>query len=153
MTKNVDKVKSINKIQDGIITYTDLNVPARPLFSNRYKIAGKPDYIVKKNDNYIPVEVKSSSYNFPQKNHILQLAAYCHLVEETYKNFVPYGVLVYHKSKQYKIPFDPSLRFELENSINNMKYVLQTGQLSRNHSDQNRCRNCSMRSYCDVKII
>jgi len=149
----VNKIKTIHKIQDGIITYSDLNIPAKPLFSYHYKIAGKPDYIVKKNNQFIPVEVKTGGYNTPQKNHVLQLAAYCQLVEETYKSFVPYGVLVYNKSKQYKIPFDPNLRFELEHSIKNMRYILQTRILTRNHNDQNKCRNCSMRSYCEMKII
>ena len=150
--RNVKNIKNINKIQDGLITYSDLNIPAKPLFSYRYKIAGKPDYIVKKDNHFIPVEVKTGTYNTPLKNHVLQLAAYCQLVEETYKSFVPFGVLVYNKSKQYKIPFDPKLRFELEQSINKMKYILQTNSISRNHNDQNRCRNCSMRQYCEMKI-
>jgi len=130
-----------------------LNIPAKPLFSYHYKIAGKPDYIVKKNNIFIPVEVKIGEYNSPQKNHVLQLAAYCQLVEETYKSFVPYGVLVYNKSIQYKIPFDPKLRFDLEHSIKDMRYLLQTRLLSRNHNEKNRCRNCSMRLYCEMKII
>ncbi len=130
-----------------------MNIPAKPLFSNYYKIVGKPDYIVKKNNQFIPVEVKTGVYNIPQKNHVLQLAAYCQLVEENYKNFVPFGVLVYNKSKQYKIPFDPKLRYELEYSIKNMRNILKTRSLSRNHNDQNRCKNCSMRSYCERKII
>ena len=151
--KNVKKVKKIHKIQDGEITYSDLNIPAKPLYSYYYKIAGKPDYIVKKNNQFIPVEVKTGDNNIPQKNHVLQLAAYCQLVEENYKSFVPFGVLVYNKSKQHKIPFDPTLRFELEQSIKDMKYILQTKSLTRNHNDPNRCRNCSMRSYCEMKII
>jgi CRISPR/Cas system-associated exonuclease Cas4 (RecB family) len=54
-------------------------------------------------------------------NHIFQLAAYCHLVEENYGGFVPYGVLVYEDRHQYKIPFDPKIRFELESTINEMR--------------------------------
>lgn len=123
------------------------------MFSNYYKITGKPDYIIKKNGKYIPVEVKTGRYNTPQKNHVLQLAAYCQLVEETYNSFVPYGILVYNKSEQYKITFNPLLRFELEKSIKNMKYILKNGLPLRNHNDQNRCRNCSMRAYCKIKLI
>jgi CRISPR-associated exonuclease Cas4 len=151
--KDVSNIKSTYQIQDGKITYSDLNIPAKPLFSNHYKITGKPDYIIKKNNQYIPIEVKSGGHNTPQKNHVLQLAAYCQLVEETYKSFVPYGILVYDNSYQYKIPFDPGLRFELEHSIKNMKHILKTGLFSRNHNDQNKCKNCSMRIYCKMKII
>ena len=123
------------------------------MFSYQFRIAGKPDYIVKKNSQYIPVEVKTGSYNIPQKNHVLQLAAYCQLLEETYNSFVPYGVLVYNNLNQFKIPFNPKLRFDLEQSIKNMKYTLQNGLISRNHNDNNRCRNCSMRFYCEMKLI
>jgi len=150
--KNVNNIKTIHKIQNGEITYSDLNTPAKPLFSNHYKIVGKPDYITKKNNQYIPVEIKTGAYTFPQKNHILQLAAYCQLVEETYKSFVPYGILVYNKSNQFKIPFNPKLRYELEKTIKNMKHILKTEVISRNHNDIIKCINCSMRLYCKLKI-
>ncbi len=39
-------------IQDGKITYSDLSKPGKPFFSKRYRIVGKPDYIVKKNKRY-----------------------------------------------------------------------------------------------------
>lgn len=152
--RDVDKLKMKHKIQDGKITYSDLNKPAKPLFSKRYRISGKPDYIIKKNNLYIPVEVKTGYHNEPQKNHIFQLAAYCQLVEDNYGSFVPCGILVYNDtSQQYKIPFDPKIRFELESTIRKMRHLLKTGEIIRNHNDPQKCKHCSMRTYCNTKII
>jgi CRISPR/Cas system-associated exonuclease Cas4 (RecB family) len=107
---------------------------------------------VKQNRYILPVEVKTGNHKVPQKNHILQLAAYCQLIEDNYGGFVPYGVLVYDDTYQYKIPFDPKIRFELETTINKMRYSLKTGKITMNHSDIRRCRACSMKKYCNIKI-
>lgn len=145
-------MKKKYNIPGGKITYSDLNKPAKPYFSKRYRITGKPDYIVMKNKHYIPVELKTGMHDKPQKNHIFQLAGYCHLLEENYGGFVPYGILVYNNSTRYKIPFDSKTRFELESTINNMRRLLKTGRIERNHNKYHKCKNCSMNSYCNVKI-
>jgi len=116
-------------------------------------IAGKPDYVVEKKGLKIPVELKTGYSNSPKNNHIYQLAVYCHLLEENYGTFVPYGVLVYNNSCEYKIPFNPRVRFELEKIIKDMRYSIKTKNISRNHNDDKKCINCSMRKYCNNKII
>jgi len=152
INRDIKNIKNRYKIQQGKITYSDLNKPARPFFSKKYRIAGKPDYVIQKKERFIPVELKTGSYNSPHKNHVFQLASYCHLLEENYNVFVPYGILVYNNDTQFKIPFNPQLRFELENSIKQMRHVLKTNKISRNHDNIFRCRNCSMRQYCNNKI-
>jgi len=138
------------KIPKGKITYSDLNVPAKPFFSKRYRTTGKPDYVIVENGKYIPVELKSGSHNMPRQNHIMQLASYCQLLEDTYGGFVPYGRLVYSNS-DFKISFDPKLRFELGSVMNLMRESLQNGKIQINHSDINKCRSCSMKKYCKDK--
>lgn len=140
------------RIQKEEITYSDLNKPAKPLFSKRYKITGKPDYIIRKNNSFIPVEVKTGKYNNLHKNHIFQLAAYCQLLEENYGGFVPYGILVYNNNQQYKIPFDPKMRYELEAVVKEMRFTLKNNNFTRNHNDIGKCINCSMRCYCESKL-
>jgi CRISPR-associated exonuclease Cas4 len=152
MKKNVEKIKTRNRIQEGKITYSDLSIPANPFFSKKYRITGKPDYIVKQNKYFIPVELKTGNHNEPQKNHIFQVAAYCQLLEENYGGFVPYGILVYNNTEQYKIPFDPRIRFELASTIKKMRQSMKSGKIMMNHSDFRRCKACSMRGYCSNKI-
>jgi len=109
--------------------------------------------MIQKDNHYIPVEVKSGIYKKPQKSHIFQLAGYCQLLEENYVTFVPFGILVYNDGSQYEIPFNPSLRFEFESTLKNMRSTLKTGRITRNHMDSFKCKNCSMRTYCEVILM
>jgi CRISPR-associated exonuclease Cas4 len=135
-------------IPDGMILYSDLNVPAALLFSKRSRLAGKPDYIVQKKNRFIPVEVKSGLGTHPHQSHVLQLAAYCQLLEDTSGMFVPEGILVYN-NVPYTIPFDPKLRFELESVMKNMRASLRNGAVKRNHQEPWRCHHCSMKRFCN----
>jgi CRISPR-associated exonuclease Cas4 len=134
-------------IPDGMILYSDLNVPAAPLFSKRSRLAGKPDYIVQKENQCVPVEVKSGGGSHPHQSQVLQLAAYCQILEDTSGVFVPEGILVYN-NVPYTIPFDPKLRFELESVMKSMRASLRSGVVKRNHQEPGRCRHCSMKRYC-----
>lgn len=136
----------------GKIVYTDLDKPAKTIFSEKYRLAGKPDYIVKRKNNYIPIEVKKVESNSPFKNHILQLASYCLLLEDKFKKEVPFGVLVYSKGQQFKIPFDENLRRELSKIISNIKNSIRKKSVMRNHNFVNRCLFCSYRHVCNQKI-
>ena len=152
LKSRVRKTKKSYNIQEGKIEYTDLNNPAKPLFSRKYRLAGKPDYIVKQKKHFLPVELKTGGSNKPKKGHILQLAAYCQLIEDNYQGFVPYGILVYNNKDLFRIPFDPKLRFELENTLASMRNYMKAGKLVLNHNDPARCVNCSMRKHCNIKI-
>ena len=151
--RDSNTLRTKHRIQEGKIAYSDLSALAKPLFSKRYMLTGKPDYVVKRNKHYIPVEVKTGVYDEPQKSHVFQLATYCQLLEDNYGGFVPYGVLVYGGSQQYKIPFNPRIRFELDSTVKTMRYIMKTKKVSRNHDDVRRCINCSMRTYCEVKML
>lgn len=139
-------------IPDGGITYTDLNRPAEPLFSSRLGLAGKPDYIVKFEGQYIPVEAKSGVTEEPYRNHVLQLAAYCILLEETYNRTVPFGVLVYGDGRQFSIPFETNLRREIAGTLGKMRLQLVSGSIKRSHNTVAKCQFCSLRKHCTQKI-
>lgn len=152
MRATVQNEKRTYGIPEGLILYSDLNVPAEPLFSKRFRLVGKPDYIVQNEDRYIPVEVKSGSQPHPQHNHVLQLAAYCQILEDVSGTFVPEGILVFN-NVPYTIAFDPQLRFELASVMNLMRTSLYDGVVVRNHQEPGRCRRCSLRRYCDDRML
>ncbi len=144
---SVETKKKSYGIPDGLIVYSDLNVPAEPLFSKRSRLTGKPDYILKKENQCIPVEVKSGKGPHPHQSQVLQLAAYCQILEDTSGAFIPQGILVYN-NVPYTIRFDPKLRFELESMMKTMRTSLRSGVVKRNHHEPARCRHCSMKQYC-----
>ncbi len=150
-TKHATQTRTHHHIPQGKITYTDLNKPNKPLYSRRYHLAGKPDYIIQTPDGIIPVEYKSGAHTTPKKNHILQLAAYCHLIEEHTRTFVPYGMLVYDQ-QNHKIPFNPQLRFELETTIKEMQKSHHHNTIQLNHNEPHKCKHCSIQQYCTLKL-
>jgi len=69
----------------GRLIYVDTgawNRCERSLFSNEHRLTGRPDYLVTGREGIVPVEVKSGAAPAaPYAAHVLQLAAYCLLVE------------------------------------------------------------------------
>jgi CRISPR-associated exonuclease Cas4 len=147
----VKKEKKALGIPEGFIAYSDLNVPADPLFSKRSHLVGKPDYIVRHRGHLLPVELKSGGHTQPLHSHILQLAAYCQILEDISGEFIPEGIVVYN-TKPYTISFDPQLRFELALVTKQMREALQDGMVIRNHQEPGRCKHCSLRRYCDDRV-
>ena len=152
LRSTVKTEKKTQGIPEGLVLYSDLNVPAEPLFSRRLRLSGKPDYIVQKDNVYLPVEVKTGRHPHPQHSHVLQLAAYCQLIEDNSGEFVPEGLLVYNKVP-YTISFDPKLRFELERVMHTMRACLRDGEVERNHDEPGRCQHCSMKRYCSNSLL
>jgi CRISPR-associated exonuclease Cas4 len=132
----------------GRVIYSDLDRPAKALFSKKLGISGKPDYIIsdKRYGGLIPIEIKSGRAAKPYRNHVLQLAAYCLLVEETYHKSVPYGIIVYADGKQHRIIFDGSLRSDLIGVVNEMKQSMRSGCPTRDHVLKRKCSSCSFQA-------
>ena len=144
------EIKTKYRIPEGKITYTDLDKPAKALYSRRFNLAGKPDYIVKRGDEYIPVEVKNTNAGWPYDSHIMQLASYCLLLEDSGKN-VPFGLLAYNNG-QFKIPFDDGLRNRVKGILETIRNEIRSGKVERNHNQPNRCINCSLRKFCEFRL-
>lgn len=143
-------IKKDYRIPKGKITYTDLDKPGKALYSRTYNLAGKPDYIVRRDYGYIPVEVKSTETDYPYRSHVMQLASYCLLLEDLGKT-VPFGVISY-KNSQFKIPFDEDLKNEVRGIIEKIRSEISSGKVGRNHSQPNRCVFCSFQKVCNLRM-
>jgi CRISPR-associated exonuclease Cas4 len=131
---------------------TDWHPPAKPLYSARYRLVGKPDYLVRTGDGIIPVEVKSApTPDIPYLGHILQLAAYCLLVEETTDQTPPHGLLKYADAL-YEIDFTAELRAELLDTLADMRRDRLARNVARNHDQPNKCARCGFRPGCDEAL-
>ncbi|MBV9791275.1 MAG: Dna2/Cas4 domain-containing protein, partial [Chloroflexi bacterium] len=81
-----------------------------PLVSQRYGLVGKPDYVLETRGGLIPVEVKPSRRAAaPYESDLMQLAAYCLLIEDTTGRAPSYGLLRYAE-QTFKLPYTPALR-------------------------------------------
>jgi CRISPR-associated exonuclease Cas4 len=139
----------------GRVTYVDTgtwNRCERPLFSQRYGVTGRPDYLVQSGQHVIPVEVKSGTApDQPYKGHLLQLAAYCLLVEEQESRTPPYGIVKYD-DQAFEVDYTPALRAELLDSLEAIRRHLHARDVDRNHDDVARCLGCGYRERCAQRL-
>ncbi len=125
----------------------------QPLFSRRYGLTGKPDYIVADRGATIPVEVKPTrTARVPRASDVLQLAAYGLLVEETFGVSPSYGLLKYREAV-FPIDMDADLRAELLACLAAMRRDLAAREVSRSHNDERRCRACGYRTACGQALL
>ena len=151
ITQRTKRNKNSLHLPNGEVTYADLHKPAKPLFSINHRLSGKPDYILHHNDLLIPVEYKSGRYSHPATYHILQLAAYCQLIEDVEDKYVPFGWIVYPTGR-FKIPFDAQLRLELQQTMDEIREKNNNSPPERSHTFARRCQNCSYNAVCPGKI-
>jgi CRISPR-associated exonuclease Cas4 len=120
----------------------------KPLFSRRYLLTGKPDYLVDGDGARIPIEVKPNRVaSQPRMSDTLQLAAYGLLVEEAFGTPPPYGLLKY-RDTVFRVEFTQELRAQLLQVLNEMQGNLSAEDVARSHGDPDRCRACGYRAEC-----
>jgi CRISPR-associated exonuclease Cas4 len=135
----------------GRVVYDDTGAwqeSPSPLFSQRHLLAGKPDYIVVRGERVIPVEVKPSrSVGRPYLSDVLQLAAYCLLIEENFEQTPPYGILKY-ATATFPVEYTPQLRRQLLTTMESMRRDLTRAEVTPNHHSPRRCDACGHREHC-----
>lgn len=140
------------------ILYADVGstFPQRaPLISRRYRLTGKPDYLVRVDDGVAPVELKSSrspSSGQPYDSHLFQLAAYCLLVEDVCRVSVPYGVVRY-EDRSIRVDYTPSLRASLLALLDEMRTAKRDEECHIDHNQPGKCQSCGFRSGCGENLI
>jgi CRISPR-associated exonuclease Cas4 len=150
------RLRASTGLPAGTVTYADTadwQPVQRPLLSRRYGLVGKPDYVVKPATGApIPVEVKSRRRPAqPPRHHILQLATYCLLIEETSGSAPPHGLLHYADAT-LEIPFTPELRRAVLQTAEAIRRGRGAADLGRDHDDPARCRYCGVRHACDQAL-
>jgi len=123
------------------------------LISRQLRLAGKPDYLVEEVDGMIvPVELKSKKApKEPYEGHILQLAAYCLLVQENYNVRPHYGIIQY-KDRAFAVDFTADLEEDLLDVLADMREDLYEQDVDRDHNDWRRCSRCGVRAHCNQRL-
>ena len=144
----------------GRIIYSDTSrwgTVEKPLYASAIGLTGKPDYLVRQGNAIIPVEVKTSrSGQAPYDSHIYQLAAYCILVEQSFGQRPPYGILHYSEGgkpgRTYAIDFNASLENAVLEAIAEIQAISLRKGVDRSHSIPARCAHCGFRHSCDQHL-
>lgn len=109
------------------------------LYSEKLRLKGKPDYIIKNGNEYVPVEVKTGrTPNMPYKNHVAQLFAYCALIEENFASRPKYGVVKYPE-REFEIEYTPQGEKGVELLVKEMLELKTSGlEPECNHPEHNK---------------
>ncbi|MFZ3070417.1 MAG: Dna2/Cas4 domain-containing protein [Anaerolineaceae bacterium] len=141
----------------GKVVYADNDqwqtLPA-PLYDPQLRLTGKPDYIVALKDrSQVPVEVKTGlAPSRPYDSHIMQLAAYCWLIEQTSGSRPPYGLLHY-SDKTFQVEYTPGLESGLVKLVAEIRRAETCPDgPARSHQEAARCRRCGYRNSCDERL-
>ena len=144
-------------LPQGKVIYADSDqwqAVTEPLYDPQLKLTGKPDYILRLREGVlVPVEVKSTpAPTQPYANHIMQLAAYCLLLERTSGQRPPYGLLRY-RERTFQVDYTPELEQTLLALIAEMRVAESQGEEPmRSHAEASRCRGCGYREICDQRL-
>jgi CRISPR-associated exonuclease Cas4 len=140
----------------GKIIYTDTRdwgPVEKPLYDPLTRLTGKPDYVVKKDRQIIPVEVKSSRVtDSPYDSHIYQLAAYCYLVEQESGNRPKYGILKY-PDRTFRIDYTNELEDALLELLSEIRYQERRNTVNRSHEAPQRCASCGYQETCNQSLV
>lgn len=144
-------------LPEGALIYRDVDearVQQEAIYSPSLGLVGRPDYLVQDEDgSVVPVEIKSGDAPFePYDGHVLQLAAYCLLVEEAYGVRPSYGILQY-RNGAFTVDFTYELEADLLDVLAAMREDALLDEVDRDHGDPARCANCGLISYCDHSLV
>ena len=153
--RQATRARHVAGLPRGRVVYADTGgwrSPDKPLFAARYRLAGKPDYLVETRAGLIPIEVKSRpAPPEPFPSHVLQLAAYCLLVEESDGLAPPHGLIKYADAA-FEVDYTPALRRELLALLDEMQSSFR-GEVHRSHQETRRCAGCGYRPVCDQSLV
>ncbi len=149
------RLRRLHGLPGGKVIYSDTGaseIPAQSLYSARYGLAGKPDYLVATRRGLVPVEVKPTRDDAePQESHLLQVLAYCLLLEETEGKRPPYGLLRY-KNDSFKVDYNNETRSFLVDVLEEMREAREQAEVHRNHEQMGRCRACAYAEICEEAL-
>ena len=141
--------------KNGILAYSDdAGESAALLVDEEIGIRGRPDQIVKIDNQFIPVEQKTGKIpREPHDSHRMQLLAYLHLVSNTTGTMPDYGILRYGGDALFTVPWNDSEKENLATSIQEVQRLMVEGGAKRNHERIGKCRNCSRRKMCPQSLV
>lgn len=136
----------------GELVYEDTHGQSEPLVSSEYLLAGKPDYVVQLPDGRpVPIELKLMVQNVvaPYSHHIIQLIAYCLILEDYFEVAPTYGLLRY-ADREFIIEYTPALRKKVIRLLTEMARCTQQQPPSLTRQRVGKCRACVFQPICPV---
>ncbi|MGQ9469554.1 MAG: CRISPR-associated protein Cas4 [Nitrososphaerales archaeon] len=118
--------------------------------SEKLKLHGSLDMLIKNNDEFIPVEFKNTKApKKPQKGHIYQVVAYSLLIEENFHTIVKRVAIYYSKEdKILIIPLTEEMRNHVLWTLERILKIIRTEKLPETLPPESKCKSCGYLWVC-----
>jgi len=139
-------------LPEGELVYEDADGLGEPLSSQAHPLVGKPDYVVRLPDGRpVPVELKLNVHDAsaPFSNHVVQLAAYCLILEDYFERAPTYGIVRYADC-EFTIEYTPALRRKVIRLLAAMQRCSEQQPPPLANQKAARCRVCTFKVICPV---
>ncbi len=139
-------------LPDGTLVYEDADGQGAPLSSSAYPLVGKPDYVVQARDGHpIPVELKLNVEDAaaPYSNHVIQLAAYCLILEDYFEQPPTHGILRY-ADREFTVEYTPALRKKVIKLLSLMEQCSERQPPPLKNQKAAKCRTCTFQAICPI---
>ena len=139
-------------LPEGELVYDDADGQGGPLSSSIYPLAGKPDYVVKLPDGRpVPVELKLNEHDAtaPYSNHIIQVAAYCLILEDYFVQAPTYGILRY-ADREFTVEYTPALKKKVVRLLTEMAKCSEQQPPPLARQRASKCRACTFQAICPI---
>lgn len=146
---------AVARLPRARVRYDDAS-PGRPveapLVSHSHRLAGRPDFLLAQRGQIIPVEAKPTrTATTPLPGDVLQLMAYCLLVEDVLGQRPAFGILRY-ADRSWDVAFDADARAHVLAVLDAMAADAAATDVARSHDRPGRCAGCGLRDACDQRL-
>ncbi len=139
-------------LPEGNLVYEDMDGQGEALISDVVPLLGKPTYVMKLEDGRLaPIEVKRTELNElkPASQHVLQIAAYC-LILEDYSELPPlYGIIRY-SDREFTVEYTSALRKKVIRILEEMALCNERQPPPLQKQKVTKCRACIFQPICPV---
>ncbi|HET9999490.1 MAG TPA: Dna2/Cas4 domain-containing protein [Ktedonobacteraceae bacterium] len=139
-------------LPEGKLVYEDADGQGGTLSSRDYPLVGKPDYVVQlPNGRPVPVELKLNVHDAsaPFSNHIVQVAAYCLILEDYFEQPPTHGILRYADC-EFTVEYTPALRKKVIRLLTEMAKCSEQQRPALKGQVVKKCRPCTFKAICPV---
>ncbi|WP_162909753.1 CRISPR-associated protein Cas4 [Aggregatilinea lenta] len=153
--RRLERRRAQQGIPSGELVYQDTVARLeKTLYSQRYHLTGRPDHVFWNGDAYIPVEVKTGrTPSTPYWSQVMQLIAYCVLVEENTGIRPPYGIILFEASgRSFEVDFTPDYEQLLANVLDDMRRLRRKVEVHRSHANPRVCAACGYYDRCEERL-
>jgi CRISPR-associated exonuclease Cas4 len=139
-------------LPEGELVYEDADGQGEPLSSSTYPLVGKPDYVVKLPDGHpVPIELKLNVHDAtaPHSNHMVQVAAYCLILEDYFVQVPTHGILRY-ADREFTVDYTPALKKKVIRLLTEMARCSEQQPPPLARQSASKCRACTFQAICPI---